>query len=135
MKGINPRIQAEVLKKLDKVVAEKAEQLRAEIITGFRQYSPRGRTYTHIYRTIGGRAVPVARRKKPHTASAPGDIPAIDNGELWQSIQVQKQAQAHYRVGTGENYALYLEYGTRLVEARPFMRPAIQRFKKQKEVK
>lgn len=61
-----------------------------------------------------------------HTASAPGQPPAVDTGRLRQSIRVQKVGPGHYRVGTDVQYAIFLEFGTRRIAARPFLRPSVQ---------
>ena len=62
-----------------------------------------------------------------HRASAPGDAPAVDTGRLRQSISAVRIDTGHWRVGTNVEYALYLEFGTRKIAARPFMRPAADR--------
>lgn len=63
-----------------------------------------------------------------HQASAPGEAPAIDTGNLVNSIQVE--FQNNYETGivyTNAEYAEALEYGGAHVAARPFMEPAAQK--------
>ena len=64
-----------------------------------------------------------------HQASAPGETPAVDTGTLVNSISTWVDSQSDERivmgVGTGILYAKFLEFGTRHMEARPFMRPAV----------
>lgn len=67
-----------------------------------------------------------------HVASKPGDAPNSDTGNLVKSISIEptKPAKTMY-VGANSDYASHLEFGTRkktggtLMEARPFMQPAI----------
>ena len=63
-----------------------------------------------------------------HRASAPGETPAVDTGNLVNSIKSElvssSDTDAWANVGTGVEYAEYLEFGTSRMEARPFMRPA-----------
>jgi HK97 gp10 family phage protein len=64
-----------------------------------------------------------------HRASAPGETPAVETGNLVNSINTQlassSDTNATAEVGTGVEYAEFLEFGTSRMEARPFMRPAI----------
>ena len=105
-----------------------------------------GETYEVEFRTIDGRVVPVGKRSSPHTASAPGDSPAPDTGQLKQSIAVADVGVrggqiGGVRVGTGLRYGLALEYGVNVsgsktgphpdknfvLQARPHARPALVR--------
>lgn len=66
------------------------------------------------------------RRGVAHQASAPGEPPAADIGTLHNSITLRPDIKglAVY-VNAGAKYAAALEYGTRKMEARPFLRPAL----------
>jgi HK97 gp10 family phage protein len=63
-----------------------------------------------------------------HQASAPGETPAVDTGILVNSINTElvssSASEAWSQVGTGVEYAEWLEFGTSRIEKRPFMRPA-----------
>ena len=64
------------------------------------------------------------RRNVTHQASAPGEAPASDTGRLVASGRVdQPETFVANMVFSAQN-AGYLEYGTRRMAARPFMRPA-----------
>lgn len=62
-----------------------------------------------------------------HQASAPGEPPASRTGNLLNSFQIQVTETATMvtvSVGNTARYANFLEFGTRKMAARPFMRPA-----------
>lgn len=90
-----------------------------------------------------------------HVASAPGQPPAVDTGRLRASISTnwsgsilwrgktgpqaeqtdgigrptKKQEKFTVVVGSNVAYAPFLEFGTRKMAARPYMRPAFDRIK------
>lgn len=64
--------------------------------------------------------------RRLHQASAPGQPPANDTGTLVRSIVMDvDETELEVTISAGTFYAKMLEYGTRLMAARPFMRPAI----------
>jgi phage gpG-like protein len=93
----------------------RAEQIRTEVVEQLSQPG-RGKRYKK------GSVV--------HLASAPGDPPAVDSGRLRQSITVLRLSDDHYRVGTNVVYAPLLEFGSRKVAPRPFMRPALEKVRR-----
>lgn len=70
------------------------------------------------------------RRSVTHQASAAGEAPASDTGRLVNSINSYLQRDkktALVVAGRGTvRYAALLEFGTRLMAARPFMFPALE---------
>lgn len=112
--------------KLVRGLNARAEALRAEIY-GVLEESRigTGRVYT--------------RRGKRHQASAPGEPPARDTGRLMESIAVLSRATPNELVSTvgpreaafkkRAPYPVFLEFGTRRMKPRPFMRPALERFR------
>lgn len=66
-------------------------------------------------------------------ASAAGGIPHVQTAHLKRNIGVDMKGKTTARVGTGigsrqsVGYALWLEYGTRSMAARPFLRPGLKR--------
>lgn len=81
---------------------------------------------------------PARMRSKPHHASAPGDPAARDTGRLMESIRVVSLDEKELLALVGPDpsvfegqayYPVYLEFGTRGMAPRPFMRPALERFK------
>ena len=71
-----------------------------------------GHTYTYKSRT--------------HVASAPGEAPAVDTGNLKNSLRVLEVTDERASFGTSADYAAYLEFGTRHMAARPYLRPAAE---------
>jgi len=65
-----------------------------------------------------------------HQASSPGEAPASDTGTLVRSILSEVEADGlEVTVSAGTLYAKMLEYGTRLMGARPFLGPALNKVK------
>lgn len=67
---------------------------------------------------------------KIHRASAPGEPPAVLTGRLRSSIATDLKKNS-VKIGTNVEYAKSLEYGTSKVAARPFLRPALERNKRE----
>lgn len=70
--------------------------------------------------------------------SAPGDPPARQTGRLMESVKVVSLDEANLTALIGPDpqaftetgyYPPHLEFGTVHIEPRPFMRPALERFK------
>lgn len=78
----------------------------------------------------GGRTY--VRGGRIHTASAPGDMPAIDTSQLVSSLtkrMISGKARGVYF--TDNIVGVYMEYGTaRGIAPRPFMTPAAERARK-----
>lgn len=91
-----------------------AQELRTEVVLAASQPG-RGRMYK--------------RGRKTHQASAPGDGPAVDRGDLVKSIHARQIKPGHWRVGVREPYALFLEFGTRKMAPRPFVRIAVEKLR------
>lgn len=63
-----------------------------------------------------------------HTASAAGESPASDSGQLLASIghEIYVDDVVKGRVYADKEYAIFLEDGTRFMLPRPFMRPGLE---------
>jgi phage gpG-like protein len=70
----------------------------------------------------------VYRRKnqRQHQASAPGEAPAPDTGNLIASIDTQMTGRTTGMVFTNVEYAAVLEFGGKNMQPRPFFVPATQ---------
>jgi HK97 gp10 family phage protein len=64
-----------------------------------------------------------------HQSSAPGQAPANSTGKLVRSIKVKKNGR-EATISIGKDYAIYLEFGTSKMRARPFIIPAFLNTKK-----
>lgn len=64
-----------------------------------------------------------------HTASAPGQPPANQTGDLVKSIKVSKERNKSI-ISINKNYAVYLEFGTSKMRPRPFIIPAYMKTKR-----
>jgi HK97 gp10 family phage protein len=72
------------------------------------------------------------RRTVKHQASAPGEAPASDTGNLASNIVVdfiREGNAALVVVKSRAPYSIPLEFGTKNIEPRPFMRPAYRKHK------
>ena len=66
-------------------------------------------------------------RGRYHQASAPGESPATDTGNLAGSIRTVQGTRRHTAVVTvGAEYAARLEFGDGRVAPRPFLGPAVE---------
>lgn len=73
------------------------------------------------------------RGKKFHQASAPGQAPANDFGFLANNIKAEMTNELTASTFSLAPYSVHLEYGTRKMAARPFLRPAGEKVKAQAE--
>jgi HK97 gp10 family phage protein len=88
------------------------ERVRDEAVRLILETDKTGRTYV--------------RRGVEHQASAPGEPPASDRGQLVNSIRTEHDSVLLVgRVVVDAEHGKYLEYGTQTMEPRPFMRPAL----------
>lgn len=63
----------------------------------------------------------------PNSPSAPGDPPAVDTGNLKNSVVAVPRDAQTWAVLIGAEYGVDLEYGTGKMAARPFVLPAFER--------
>lgn len=61
-----------------------------------------------------------------HQASAAGQAPATDHGDLVRSIKIVMNSPYFGWVGSRIQYAYWLEYGTSKMDKRPFLTPALE---------
>lgn len=83
-------------------------------------------TYVKTSMAEGGKSGELySRGGRSHRASAPGEAPAVDYGNLYNSIQIEEVTPERAIVSASAEYAEHLEFGTSRMAARPFMRPAV----------
>ena len=68
--------------------------------------------------------------RRSHRASAPGQAPASDTGNLVSKIRVKQKNPNTTIVESGADYSAFLEYGTSKMQPRPFLFPAFVKSKK-----
>lgn len=66
---------------------------------------------------------------KNHVPSKPGEPPNQDTGVLGNNIEVTQPSDFEVEISSNAPYSSALEFGTSRVQARPFMRPAIENTK------
>ena len=98
---------------IDKAARQTALAIQRHAVKSIQRGKPRGITYKKY------------KPKRTHTASAPGQAPASDTGRLAGSILPPRQISRGYSVGTNLDYGRYLEFGTRRIAERPWLRPAV----------
>lgn len=102
-------------KKLSQQVADTADDVRNNAIKSMTREEKTGIMYTNRGANLGD-----------HQASAAGEAPASDTGNLAGSIHIKEQGLRAY-VFTPVEYGLYLEFGTAAIAPRPWLRPALQK--------
>lgn len=77
-----------------------------------------------------GRIYKVPGTQRDYTASAPGEPPASRTGELRQSVTTEVEGSGRGvigHVGTSKKYGAQLEFGTRNMAPRPWLRPTFEK--------
>ena len=115
LSGLEPKVRAGAIDGLNAVGLAMLNSAKRRIQGG----SKSGRTY----QKYGPR--------RTHTASAPGESPATDTGGLVNSGFHELDAIAlEVSVGFAKFYAALLEYGTRMMEKRPFLLPTVEEWRR-----
>lgn len=65
--------------------------------------------------------------RRTHRASSAGQPPATDTGRLVSSITQERTGKAEAEVGSTVKYSKFLEFGTRDMDERPWLRPALKK--------
>lgn len=64
--------------------------------------------------------------------SAPGQPPGVDTGALRASMRWERESALSTAIMDGVEYGIYLEGGTGRMDARPFMLPGFEAFRRNK---
>ena len=102
---------------VDQGVFVTSEEVRAYAVKSIQETSP-GR---QVQRTKQG-----GKGTYTHTAAAKNYAPNSDTGKLVTSIASNKTGNGTYKVGSGLDYASWLEFGTKKMDARPWLQPAMR---------
>ena len=121
VKGLEEATKA--LKSLEKdleqpfreVIAGGAQLIRGEAIKSIQTGPKTGRIYEKY------------NPRRTHRASAPGQAPASDTGNLVSNIMVERESENIVNVVSKAFYSMFLEFGTSKILPRPFMFPASEK--------
>lgn len=111
-----PELRTKVPRQVEKILRETATKIVDQAKMGMRE--PKS-----------GRYYVVSRTGKLHRASAPGESPAIDTGNLVNSFEIKKINDALFKINVNADYASHLEFGTTKMAPRPFLIPAVEKLK------
>ena len=106
------KLNVTMLPDLQEVIKGGAQTIRTEAINLIQKGAKSGITYKKY------------NPSRTHTASAPGQAPASDTGNLVRNIKVIQVNQDVTQVASGARYSKELVFGTSKMRARPFMFPA-----------
>lgn len=107
------RAETELKEPIIEVLKGGAQLIRGEAIKSIQSGSKSGRSYQKYNPT------------RTHRASAPGEAPATDTGNLVSNIMVEDKGDS-IEVQSNAEYSKFLEFGTSKMEARPFLFPAYE---------
>jgi hypothetical protein len=102
---------------VDEILASAANEILGDIVSSFNT-SPPGRAYK--------------RRTVVHVASVANYPPNVDTDALRASMKVRRVRRGVYHVEDGVEYGIYLEDGTERIEARPFVRPVFDEWRRRR---
>ena len=97
------------------VIAGGAQLIRGQAIRSIQTGPKSGRIYEKY------------NPRRTHRASAPGQAPASDTGNLVSQIRVREENKDLIKVESNALYSSFLEFGTSKMLARPFLFPATER--------
>jgi len=111
----------EIMEKIDSTA--KARMLEAVHVV--RNRTVENLSHEHLY----GRVYNVPGFKRKYTASSPGEYPATATGTLKKTIRWKVENEGTElvgKVGSEQEYAPALEYGTSKMKPRTFLRPSFE---------
>jgi hypothetical protein len=111
----------EIIKNLEQDGAQRMLQAVNEV---------RNITLETLSGTRTGREYKVPGTQVTYTASAPGEPPAVATGELRQSVSTAVEGQGRDvigYVGSDSKHAAPMEYGTKNIAPRPWLRPSFEK--------
>lgn len=112
-------------KEVVKAIDDAASKKMAEAVQAVRT-----QTLETLSGSRSGRTYKVPGTSRTYTASAPGEPPAQRLGELRQSIKTAVEGEGRKvigLVGTDKKHGKPLEFGTRNMAARPWLRPSFEK--------
>ena len=136
-----PILAAEIAGRADTVCERTAQAVEANAKLLIQNPPKTGRIYELGERNVtfltGGGAkgkvrvvsftVNKGKASRQHQASAPGEAPATDTGNLVNTGYSERKGTADWEVGFSAEYAAPLEYGTPTILPRPYLRPSVEK--------
>ncbi len=114
LKSLNT-LNKQMIPEFREVIMGGAQQIRGEAISSIQTGSKSGIVYQKY------------NPKREHRASAPGESPASDTGNLVSKIIVKRKNKDEVNVESNAHYSKFLEYGTSKMQPRPFLFPAYKK--------
>lgn len=109
------RLSKDMEQPFREVVQGGAQLIRGDAIKDIQTGSKTGKVYEKY------------NPRRTHRASAPGESPASDTGNLVRNIRVKQNTPDEVFVESNAPYSSYLEFGTSKMLPRPFLFPAYER--------
>lgn len=106
------------------LLEQRAHQVVVKTVSDVEAYMKQSMTGTKHGRTYVHRGI-------AHTASAPGEAPAIDEGQVVGGIHGEMLSTLQGEVTSSSEQGPYLNYGTSRMAARPFFEPAVEAIRPQ----
>ena len=114
-KEIFKKLEEDLQQPFREVILGGAQLIRGEAIKSIQTGPKSGRVYQKY------------NPRRTHTASAPGQAPASDTGNLVSQIMVRQETRDNVVVESNALYSSFLEFGTSKMLPRPFLFPATER--------
>ena len=114
-KEIFKKLEEDLQQPFREVILGGAQLIRGEAIKSIQTGPKSGRVYEKY------------NPRRTHTASAPGEAPASDTGNLVSQIMVRQETRDNVVVESNALYSSFLEFGTSKMLPRPFLFPATER--------
>ena len=114
-KEIFKKLEEDLQQPFREVILGGAQLIRGEAIKSIQTGPKSGRVYQKY------------NPRRTHTASAPGEAPASDTGNLVSQIMVRQETRDNVLVESNALYSSFLEFGTSKMLPRPFLFPATER--------
>lgn len=122
-----PQVTAKLQREAKKHVHDMSVRIERTAIDSIEEGDKSGRIYLKGKAPkMGKRGKKLKDRRKEHRASAPGEPPATDSGQLVGSIEYSMTGDTSAAVGTNVEHGMHAEFGTSQMEPRPWLGPAFE---------
>lgn len=118
-----------LMKRLNSITSRKAERMLGAVLFEGADMIAAEASHSITRGSAGGQS----GGKHQHVPSAPGEPPNEEFGDLRRGIETTQPETLVAEVSSNAGHAVPLEFGTSRMEARPYLRPA--RDKKKREIR